>query len=180
MVMKRTLFVLCLSLMAGLFLYANSHGTPCLNRLGALGFLLPEKGVKAPPLMVRQKKSRMDLTQTRSPVLLYFFSSHIPASLGGLAPLKHLKEELKETSWRIAPVDVSQDFSKAKASSLLYEGPEDIYCHPKHRELAPYILAGLPSLWLLHADGTVAAVFRGTPPWEAPGFIRSLKEMAGD
>ena len=173
----RKVLILFLLLLGTTILWAESD----LGRLVPLGFSVPEHRFTAPELEAWLDGEKLTLVSGRTPVLLYFWGSHIPGSMADLGSLDELYNKLSSLSesgrLSIAAVNLNDEAAlvndyadNAQLSLPLYLFPETLP--------APYIMKSVPSLWLIDSRGRAAAACEGNVPWNHPDLLRSLQEFA--
>jgi thiol-disulfide isomerase/thioredoxin len=146
----------CLLIWAGLPNRADYSG----QDFGAIGYAAPEIGAPAPPFQLQTLAGdELDLLDLRGePVIINFWATWCVPCQVEMPELQALHED---TGVRILALNIGENPEIVTAWVQEYSLSFDILLDRDETVYALYRLRGLPSTYVLDADGIITAIFYG-------------------
>ena len=142
----------------------------------------PRPGFRAP----RFEAPALDGTRHRlselkgRTVLLNFWASWCPPCVTEMPDLDRLQAAFPVTQFTV--VGLSTDRNAEAAAGFLRETPVSfpILLDERQRIMRDYGVRGLPTTFLIDAEGTVVEVLHGPREWAGPAWMEKIETMVGE
>ena len=115
-------------------------------------------------------------------VLVNFWATWCPPCIKEMPSMNELQQQFKPGQFQILAINMGQDATTVESFLMEqdFEFELPVYLDEKGRSFTDLRIQGMPSSFLIAADGTLIETIIGAREWDHPDNIKALRELIAE